>query len=88
MQRAAGGRTIDPARQLAVLGRDRLVVAVGDGPLEAARQSLHRGPVAKVLQTLLGGDPDALFLLLDVRHDVKTPAARAQAMVAEQKQSS
>jgi hypothetical protein len=32
----------------------------------------------EVLETLLARDPYTLFLLLDVRHDVKMPARRAR----------
>ena len=47
-----------------------------------ARQRLHRRAVAEVLEPLLSRGPDALLLLLDVRHSVKKPATRAAAMVA------
>ncbi len=57
-------------------------VALGDRGLEPARERLDRRAVAQVLQPLRGRDPDALLLLLDVRHGVKMPAPAGGAMVA------
>ena len=45
---------------------------------EALRQRLDRRAVAQVLEPLVGGGADALLLLRDVRHSVKTPAQRAR----------
>jgi hypothetical protein len=42
------------------------------------RERLRRRAVAQVLEPLLSGGPDALFLLLDVRHVEKTPASRGR----------
>ena len=81
VDRAAGSRPVDHADELAVLGLD--VRALIHGRAQAPRQRLDRRPVAQVLEPLAGGDTDALLLLLDVRHGVKMPAARAVEMVAE-----
>src|SRR5207302_2220211 len=78
VQRAAGGGAVDPADELAVLGGDRVVVAFGHGALQPAGERLDGRAEPQVLEPLFGGDPDALLLLLDVRHDAKTPAARAE----------
>ena len=77
VQRAASGGLVDPADERAVLLGDPSLVAVVHGRLQAAREGLHRRGVAEVLEPLLGRGPDALLLLLDVRHGVKMPAARA-----------
>ena len=51
-----------------MLGGDGRLVAVGDRGLEPLREGLDRRAVAEVLEPLTAGDPDALLLLLDVRH--------------------
>src|SRR5207253_2060980 len=77
MESAARGSLVDPAHELAMLLVDlRLVPAVDRSP-QALRQRLDGRAVAEVLQPLPRCEPDALLLLLDVRHSVKTPAARA-----------
>src|SRR3954447_2734983 len=76
VQRAAGGRSVEHPHELGVLGRHLLAIAVLDGGLEALRERLDRRSVAQVLEPLTGGRPDALLLLLDVRHLEKTPASR------------
>ena len=53
-------------------------VAGGDRGLEALRQRLHGRAEADVLVAAGGRGPDALLLLLDVRHSVKRPAVRAR----------
>ena len=63
--------------------RRRLLVPVRDGALEPSRHRLDRRAVAQVLEPLAGGDAHPLLLLLDVRHSVKTPAARADTIVAK-----
>ena len=82
VERAARRGTVDRAHELAMLGRDALGVAVGDGRLEALRQRLDRRAVAEVLGPLPLLDPDALLLLLDVRHSRKCPLLAGRAMVA------
>ena len=77
MQRAACGRAIDRPDELAMLGGDALGVAIRDGRLEALRERLDRRAVTKVLAPLALLDPDALALLLDVRHSRKCPLLRA-----------
>jgi hypothetical protein len=77
VQSTTGGGSVDHADELAVLRLDPLRVAVRHGRLEPLRQRLDGGAVAEVLEPLAGGDPDALLLLSDVRHDVKKPAPRA-----------
>src|SRR5439155_22731082 len=72
-----GRRPVDRAHELAMLGDRTLLVALGNGSLQASRQRLDRRAVAQVLEPLASCGPDALFLLFDVRHDVKTPASRA-----------
>ena len=80
VQRAARDRLVDQADERLVLRLDRLGVALGCDRREPLRQRLDRRAVAQVLQPLFGGDPDALLLLLDVRHGTKMPAsARARA---------
>jgi len=61
-----------------VLLGDALGVALFHGGAEPAGVGLDRRGVAEVLEPLVGCDPHALLLLLDVRHGVKMPAARAR----------
>src|SRR5262245_65733803 len=87
VQRAFRGGAVDPPDERAVLGGDRVGVSGLDGDLEALGQRLDRRAVADVLVPLAAGDPDALLLLLDVRHRYvciarKGPHARAWTMVA------
>src|SRR5206468_4417537 len=74
MQRPAAGGSIDRPHEHAVLVRDELGIPARDCGLETLRQRLDRRPVAKILHSLPLLDPDALLLLLDVRHSRKTPA--------------
>src|SRR5207248_452256 len=55
----------------------RALVDLGTSSLQASRQRLDRRAVAQVLEPLASCGPDALLLLFDVGHDVKTPASRA-----------
>ena len=84
VDRAAGGRPVDPALKLGVLGRDLVLVAGLDRSLEPARDRLDRRAVAEVVHAVVRGGSHALFLLLDVRHIEERPAEmRARAMVPE-----
>ena len=83
MERPARCRAVDPADELAVLGLHALGLAGLDCRLETARERLHRRAVAKVLEPLAGGGANALLLLLDVRHRVKTPAVAGGGRVPE-----
>ena len=56
----------------------RVLVARGRRGLEPLRQRLDRRAVAEVLVPLALGDPDALLLLLNVRHVEERPAVRAR----------
>src|SRR5581483_1534048 len=78
VQRSARGRPVDHAHESAVLLGDPGGVALLDRGRKALRQRLDRRAVAEILRSLPLGDPDALLLLLDVRHGVKTPASRAR----------
>ena len=69
-------RSID-AHELEMLRGNAVGIAVGDGRLEALRQRLDRRAVTQILAPLALLDPDALALLLDVRHSKKRPLARA-----------
>ena len=60
-----------------MLGGDPVLVALVDSCPEPLGQRLHGRAVAQVLEPLAGGDPDALLLLANVGHSVKTPAPRA-----------
>lgn len=62
MQRASLDRLVDRRHELAVLGLGGVVVAAGDGGLEAVEVSLDARRVAPVLETLAGGALDALLL--------------------------
>src|SRR6266516_2236540 len=77
VERPAGGRLVDRAHELAMLRGSALLVTVGDRALQALRQGLDRRAVAEVLEPLPSRGPHTFLLLLDVRHDVKTPAPRA-----------
>ena len=61
-----------------MLALDRRGVAAFGGGRETLRQRLDRRAVAEVLEPLLGGDPDALLLLLDVRHRRENARERAK----------
>jgi putative peptidoglycan lipid II flippase len=61
-----------------MVGLDPALVAGLNGRFEALRERLGRRAVAQVLEPLSGGAPDAFFLLVDVRHVVKRPAARGR----------
>jgi putative peptidoglycan lipid II flippase len=61
-----------------MIGLDPALVAGLNRRLEPLRERLGRGAVAQVLEPLPGGAPDALLLLVDVRHVVKRPAARGR----------
>ena len=76
------GGLVDPAHERAVLGGDRVGVAGVDGGLEALRQRLDRRAEADVLHALALGRPDALLLLLDVRHIEKRARGTGERMVA------
>src|SRR5487761_1016381 len=82
MERAARDRGVDPLDEVAVLGVRRRFVAAFDRDSKTLRQRLDRGAVAQVLEPLLGSGPDALLLLFDVRHGVKTPATAGSKMLA------
>ena len=69
-------------RRAACAPRPRGSRPLGDRGLEAPPERLRRGLEAEVLEPLLGGGPDALLLLLDVRHSVETPAPAGPRMVA------
>src|SRR5690242_6023076 len=80
MHRPAGGRTVEPAHELTVLGGDAVLVAVLHRGLEALRERLRSRAVMQVLEPLLGGRPDPLLLLSDVRHSrEKARSSRAAA---------
>ena len=81
MERAARSRAVDPPLQIHVRSANGVGVAVCDGTLETARERLDRRAVPEVLEPLPRGASNPLLLLLDVRHDVKMPAARAGGMV-------
>src|SRR6185503_10890143 len=76
VERALRGGAVDPADERAMLRGDRVGVAGLDGGLEALGQRLDRRAVADVLVPLASGDPDALLLLLDVRHRSSVCIAR------------
>src|SRR6266576_652417 len=77
VERPAGGRLVDRAHELAMLCGSTLLVPFGDRSLQALCQGLDRRAVAEVLEPLPSRGPDTFLLLLDVGHDVKTPAPRA-----------
>ena len=79
VQRAAGRALVDRAHELEILGGELVLVSCGGRSLEPLRQGLHRGAVAEVLVVLPLGDPDALFLLLNVRHLEERPALGGRA---------
>src|SRR6266511_3544837 len=74
VDRSARGRPVEPRDELLVLRGHARLVAVGDGRLQAACERLRGRAEAQVLEPLLGCGPDALLLLLDVRHLERTPA--------------
>ena len=83
VQRAAGDRPVDQLDEAAMLGLDRVGVAVLDRRREPLRQRLDRRAVAQVLEPLVGGGTNALLLLPDVRHARENARARGPAMVPE-----
>src|SRR4029079_10663312 len=76
VQRALGSSLVEPAHELAVAGADRVGVPALRGLLEAPHQGFRRRAPAEVLDSLPGREANALFLLSDGRHRVKTPASR------------
>jgi hypothetical protein len=68
VQGAASYRLVNPANELTVLRSNPVAISVGDRRAQPARERLHRGRVAEVLEPLRAGGPDTLFLLFDVRH--------------------
>jgi len=68
---------VDRAHELTMLARDEIGITVRGCRLEPLRERLDRRAVAEVLETLPRLDPDALALLLDVRHSRKRPQLRA-----------
>ena len=79
VQRAALDGLVDRLHEARGARRRPLVVAVGDGGLEAAEVGLDRGGVAAVLLPLALGAEDALLLRVDVGHDGEGAAVRAAA---------
>ena len=79
VQRPARRALVDRPHELEVLGGELVLVPRGGGGLEPLRQGLHRRAVAEVLLALALGDPDALFLLLNVRHLEERPALGGRA---------
>src|SRR5207248_4191797 len=82
VERAVGGGLVEPADELAVPDADDVGVALGGRFAEAPHERLRGRAPAEVLQPLPAGLANALFLLLDVRHRVKTPAIAGGEMVA------
>ena len=68
VNRPARGGAVDPALELEVRARDLVGVALLDSRREAPREGLDRRAVAQILEPLPRRGPDALLLLLDVRH--------------------
>jgi hypothetical protein len=79
VQRAAGGALVDRAHELQMLGGELVLVAFGRCGFEPLGQRLHRRAVAEVLLALALGDPDTLFLLLNIRHFEERPALGGRA---------